>query len=86
MEMGNDAIVDEIHRRGVKGVKVPVYQQGELVGTTVKYSDNLLLELAKSRIPSFKERGQIDVTFNADGATEELKAKLAAILASRKDK
>ena len=47
----NEALEAEAHRRGVLGVKTPVYQGGQLVGYVKKYSDTLLLKLLAARMP-----------------------------------
>ena len=47
----NEALEAEAHRRGVIGVKQPVYQGGQMVGYIKKYSDTLLLKLLAARMP-----------------------------------
>lgn len=46
-----DRLVKEAHRRAVKGVKVPIYQGGKLVGHKREYSDTLLMFLLKAWRP-----------------------------------
>lgn len=46
-----DLIIAEAHRRAVRGVKVPVYQGGKLVGHKREYSDTLLMFLLKAWKP-----------------------------------
>ena len=83
-ETGNDAIRDEVARRGMRGVLEPVYHEGRVVGRRRKYSDNLLMFYAKSRMPEFRENVHVsDGTFNPDGMAERLASKFAAIIASR---
>jgi hypothetical protein len=48
-----DAIHVEIHRRAVVGVDVPVYYKGAVVGYFKKYSDRLLLALARAHLPEY---------------------------------
>lgn len=55
LEEGNDAIREEIRRRGVEGVEEPVYYQGKVVGQIRRYSDTLLLAMANSRLTEFRE-------------------------------
>jgi hypothetical protein len=38
-------------RRSVDGVELPVYQKGQLVGTTREYSDHLMIALLKAHRP-----------------------------------
>jgi hypothetical protein len=67
LEESADTLEDEAVRRGHKGVKQPVYQQGELVGYKQEYSDNLLMFMLKGRRPKrFMERHAIT---DADGKT-----------------
>ena len=47
----NEALEAEAHRRGVIGVKQPVYQGGQMVGYIKRYSDTLLLKLLAARMP-----------------------------------
>ncbi len=49
----NDAIVDEIDRRGRRG-----YKEGKIT----KYSDTLLIFLAKARMPEFREKQQFEMS------------------------
>lgn len=42
---------DEAHRRAVRGVNKPVYQNGRLVGFITEYSDTLLLRLMQAKDP-----------------------------------
>jgi hypothetical protein len=46
-----DRIEAEIHRRAIEGVVEPVYQQGRQVGTVRRFSDTLLIFLAKGAMP-----------------------------------
>lgn len=56
---GDDAIRDEIKRRGVDGWDEPVFYQGKEVSTVRKYSDRMLELLAKSRMPEFRDRTEM---------------------------
>lgn len=58
----DDAIRREIHRRAIDGLDKPVYQGGRQVGTIREYSDTLLIFLAKSRMPEFRDKQQIEHT------------------------
>jgi hypothetical protein len=46
-----DSLVEEARRRAHEGVEEPVYWQGAVVGTTRRYSDNLLMFLIKGQRP-----------------------------------
>jgi hypothetical protein len=49
----NELIEQEIYRRAVAGVEKPLAYQGQLTGATItEYSDNLLMFLAKARMPA----------------------------------
>lgn len=78
---GDDVIRAEIKRRGVDGVKVAVYHDGRVVGHKQTYSDNLLMFLAKSRMPTeFGDKQTIDHNHKFDGAAEQLVDKIASML------
>jgi len=83
IDMGNDAVRDEIRRRGMQGVLEPVYHEGRVVGRKRRYSDNLLMFYAKSRMPEFKDNvHEHNHGFNAEGMAERLADKLAGIVAA----
>jgi hypothetical protein len=48
---GLDRLEDEAHRRGVFGVKTPVFQGGRRVGYIQMYSDTLLVQSMRARLP-----------------------------------
>lgn len=78
---GDDVIRAEVHRRGVDGVKRAIYHDGKIVGHKQEYSDQLLMFLAKSRMPNeFGDRIQTEHTVKFDGAAESLVSKLSAML------
>lgn len=53
VELGNESIESEIYRRAVVGVDKPLSYQGRLTGDIVKeWSDNLLIFMAKARMPT----------------------------------
>jgi hypothetical protein len=57
MELACDRIEAEIRRRAIEGVEEPVYQQGGMVGTVRRFSDTLLIFLAKGAMPQkYRER------------------------------
>src|SRR5688572_7648171 len=56
----DDAIRSEIYRRAIEGVPEPVFHQGKCVGTVRKFSDVLLIFLAKSRMPEFRDKQAIE--------------------------
>jgi hypothetical protein len=54
MELANETIEREIYRRAVEGVDKPLHNKGRLTGpehVIKEYSDNLLMFLAKARMP-----------------------------------
>lgn len=52
-----DRIEAEITRRALEGVEEPVYQQGRMVGTVRRFSDVLLIFMAKAAMPKkYRER------------------------------
>lgn len=78
---GDDVIRGEIKRRGVDGVKRAIYHDGKVVGHKQEYSDQLLMFLAKSRMPNeFGDKQTIDHVHKLDGASEALVSKIASIL------
>lgn len=52
----------EIHRRGITGVKEPVYHLGKVVGWILKYSDRLLIEHARRHVEEYREKIKVDQT------------------------
>lgn len=78
---GDDVIRGEIKRRSVDGVKRAIYHDGKVVGHRQEYSDQLLMFLAKSRMPSeFGDRQTHEHTHKFDGAAEGLLTKLSSVL------
>lgn len=61
---GNDAIRDEIRRRAVEGETETWTDKQGNEHTTVKRSDLLLIFLAKSRMPEFRDNLKVDQTIN----------------------
>ena len=78
---GDDVIRAEVHRRGVEGVKQAIYHDGKVVGHKQVYSDNLLMFLAKSRMPTeFGDRQTTEHIHKFEGAAEQLVDKIGSIL------
>lgn len=78
---GDDVIRAEVHRRGVEGVKRAIYHDGKVVGHKLEYSDQLLMFLAKSRMPAeFGDRQQVDHVHKFEGTAETLIEKMATML------
>lgn len=78
---GDDVLRAEIKRRGVDGVKTAIWHEGKVVGHKQVYSDNLLMFLAKARMPTeFGDKTQVDVNHKFEGAAEALVGKLAGIV------
>ena len=75
----NEVIEEEIYRRGVQGFDEPLMYKGMMVGTVRKYSDNLLMFLAKARMPA-KYR---DLPQKGDAVTTE---EMNAVIKEWRDK
>jgi hypothetical protein len=56
----DDAIRSEIYRRAIEGVPEPVFHQGRRVGSVRKFSDVLLIFLAKSRMSEFRDKQTVE--------------------------
>lgn len=63
---GREVLVEEVRRRGVDGVRRPVFQGGSLVGHVQEYSDSLLMFLVKQRDPSFRESQNLNLSGSMD--------------------
>mgnify|MGYP001112074596 CR=1 FL=1 len=62
-------IESEIIRRAVEGYEEPVFYQGKQVSAVRKYSDNLLMFLAKRRDPNYRDNNQTQIgIWGADGS------------------
>lgn len=78
---GDDVIRAEIKRRGVDGVKRAIYHDGKVVGHKLEYSDQLLMFLAKARMPQeFGDRTTTEHIHKFEGAAEQLIDKMATML------
>ncbi|WP_461365396.1 hypothetical protein [Candidatus Darwinibacter acetoxidans] len=66
-ERSLDVIEQEIIRRGVKGWKEPIIYQGKVTGHVRRYSDNLLMFLAKRRDPLYRDNPQLALGLKAGG-------------------
>lgn len=64
-QIANDAIRAEIFRRGHDGWLEPQFSAGKNMGNVRKYSDTLLIFLAKARMPEFRDKSSVDVNTNA---------------------
>ena len=49
--MAADLLEEEADRRGCQGIEVPIYRNGEVVGTKLKYSDGLLIARLRALRP-----------------------------------
>jgi hypothetical protein len=65
----NDVIRAAIFKRAILGIDEPLHYLGKLVTdeqkkpvTVKKYSDTLLIFLAKARMPEFRERQQVEMS------------------------
>lgn len=69
-ETAADYIEAEIYRRGVEGIEQPIFYKGEQVGSVQRYSDKLLIVLAKALRPE-KFRDNLTIsTAELDAAIE----------------
>lgn len=79
-----------IHARAIDGWDEPVWYQGVQVGTVKKFSDSLLLALAKRHIEGYSEKRKVTTTHNVQGTIglevlePEERDALRAILERRK--
>lgn len=79
----NDVIRAELYRRAIEGTEKPVVSMGRVArdeeGKILmirEYSDNLLALLAKSRMPEFREKTQVDVNAQVNHQGGELAREL----------
>ena len=73
-QIANDAIRAEIFRRGHDGWDEPQFSAGKHMGNVRKYSDTLLIFLAKARMPEFREKQSLEVT--TPGSVEVYKVRI----------
>lgn len=57
--IGWSTLEGEAIRRAVHGVEEDVYFKGEVVGTKTVYSDGLLAQMLKARVPGYKEDASV---------------------------
>lgn len=82
VESAIDEAEQELWRRGVQGVREPVFQKGERVGHIRRYSDTALLAILKAKRPAlYRERVQVEQT----GHSEAMSNLDAEILKSLKE-
>ena len=82
-----DRLEQEIRRRAVSGVDEPVFYQGKECGTVKKYSDTLLIFLAKGAMPQkYRDNVKMELTGQNGGGVEveltsaELERKIKELL------
>lgn len=76
----NDSIRAEIFRRAITGWEEPMVSAGKLVCNVKKFSDTLLLALAKSKMPEFRDKQpETQITVDVEGAKVRLLAKLGRL-------
>jgi hypothetical protein len=63
-EAANDALREEIRRRGVDGWDERLVSAGKDMGTIHKYSDTLLIFHAKARMPEYRDKLQVNAVMN----------------------
>lgn len=65
LDDGTDLLEDEAIRRASSGVEEPIYQGGELVGTKIRYSDDLMKFMLAGRRPSvYRQGAEVNVQNN----------------------
>lgn len=64
LDVYRDSISSEVHRRGIEGVRTPVFYMGRQCGTIRKYSDKMLEMHAKRHIPEYRDKVEIDAHFS----------------------
>src|SRR5450755_2966632 len=76
-EDGNDRIDDAILTRAVDGYEVPMLSMGKLVRDDdgepmmeTRYSDSLATLLAKSRMPKYRDKQQLELTGSNGGPVQ----------------
>lgn len=60
MSLRRAEIEGEISRRGMEGWEEPVFYHGDQCGTIRKFSDQLLLALARRNIPEYRESVRVE--------------------------
>jgi hypothetical protein len=66
LENSKSLLEAEARRRGVHGVKEPVFHKGMVVGHITKYSDGLLTTLLRAELPE-KYGNKVDMTVQSKG-------------------
>jgi hypothetical protein len=52
------------YERAVKGIKVPVYYQGEHVGDTTEYDNTVLMKMLQARVPAYATNERASASYN----------------------
>lgn len=73
---GADILEAEAWRRGYQGYQEPVFYQGEICGTVIKYSDRLLERLLEAHKPDKFSRRQINTNQGPDGGPMQMQHEL----------
>lgn len=68
LELYNESIDAEIHRRGHDGYSEMKFEGDRLVEVKTKFSDGLLLAHAKSRLPAYKDKLSVEQRTEHSGA------------------
>lgn len=84
IDAGVDLMEAEARRRAVDGYERPVYQQGELVGTVIEYSDTLMTLMLKGRRPDVFNRDRVEHS-GPNGKAIEHKIEVEFVSGVRKD-
>ena len=66
VELTTEALEQEVYRRARNGCEEPVFYQGKMCGTILRYSDTLAMFILKARKPAkYREKHEVS---NPDGS------------------
>jgi hypothetical protein len=72
-EMSVDALEEACYKRAKEGYEEPVYQQGEMVGTKLKFSDTLACLILKGRRPLiYGDKSTLDINGKIELTDEDV--------------
>lgn len=81
-KLGTEGVEDEIRRRAYYGTAEPVFHKGEQVAEVTKYSDGLLLALARANNPAkWRENYKLQIEPPTDAVPQEAGGFYKAMLA-----
>jgi hypothetical protein len=72
-EMSVDALEEACYKRAKEGYEEPIYQQGEMVGTKLKFSDTLACLILKGRRPLiYGDKSTLDINGKIELTDEDV--------------